>query len=127
MGVGKPENILECIALGVDMFDCVIPTRNARNGWLYTSEGIINIRNKKWENNFLPVDETLDGSYVSQSYSKAYLRHLINSNEILGAQIASIHNLSFYMWLVNEARQRIINGDFYKWKNEMVKKVGKRL
>ncbi|MCH8318933.1 MAG: queuine tRNA-ribosyltransferase family protein, partial [Bacteroidetes bacterium] len=127
MGVGKPENILECIALGVDMFDCVIPTRNARNGWLYTSEGIINIRNKKWKNNFQPVDEALDDSYVSQSYSKAYLRHLIDSNEILGAQIASIHNLSFYRWLVNEARQRIINGDFYEWKNEMVKKVKIRL
>ena len=127
MGVGKPENILECIALGVDMFDCVIPTRNARNGWLYTSEGIINIRNKKWKNNFQPVDEALDNSYVSQSYSKAYLRHLIDSNEILGAQIASIHNLSFYRWLVNEARQRIINGDFYGWKNEMVKKLNRRL
>lgn len=127
MGVGKPENILECIALGVDMFDCVIPTRNARNGWLYTSEGIINIRNKKWKNNFQPVDEALDDSYVSQSYSKAYLRHLIDSNEILGAQIASIHNLSFYTWLVNEARQRIISGDFYEWKNEMVKKLNRRL
>ena len=103
MGVGTPINILECIALGVDMFDCVMPTRNARNGMLFTSEGIINIRNEKWKNDFTPIDVNLAG-YVDTAYSKAYLRHLIISNEILGAQIASIHNLSFYLWLVKTAR-----------------------
>lgn len=126
MGVGTPENILECIGLGVDMFDCVMPTRNARHGVLYTSEGIINIKNKKWEADFSPIDPNL-GGYVDTFYSKAYLRHLIASKEILGAQIASIHNLSFYLWLVKEAREQIINGTFIDWKRKMVKKVSARL
>ncbi len=126
MGVGTPANILECIAMGVDMFDCVMPTRNARNGMLFTSEGIINIRNEKWKDDYNPVDSTL-GGYVSTHYSRAYLRHLIHSKEILGAEIASIHNLSFYLWLVGEARQRIIDGDFARWKNEMVPKLSRRL
>ncbi|MTI39921.1 tRNA guanosine(34) transglycosylase Tgt [Fulvivirga lutimaris] len=126
MGVGTPANILECIALGVDMFDCVMPTRNARNGMLFTSEGIINIKNKKWEDDFSPIDPNL-GGYVDTFYSKAYLRHLIMSKEILGAQIASIHNLTFYLWLVGEARTQIENGTFASWKNEMVEKVSRRL
>ncbi len=126
MGVGTPANILESIALGIDMFDCVMPTRNARNGMLFTSEGIINIKNKKWQEDLSPIDENL-GGYVSQSYSKAYLRHLIISKEILGAQIASIHNLSFYLWLVKEARRQIIGGKFASWKAAMVKKVSGRL
>lgn len=126
MGVGTPENILECIALGIDMFDCVMPTRNARNGMLFTTEGIINIRNEKWKNDLSPIDPAL-GGYVSTFYSKAYLRHLIVNKEILGAQIASIHNLTFYLWLVREARQRIIAGDFSQWKDQMVKKVSHRL
>jgi|TARA_B110000503_G_scaffold118103_1_gene178723 queuine tRNA-ribosyltransferase len=126
MGVGTPINILECIALGVDMFDCVMPTRNARNGMLFTSEGIINIRNEKWKNDFTPIDVNLAG-YVDTAYSKAYLRHLIISNEILGAQIASIHNLSFYLWLVKTAREQIIQGDFALWKDQMVQKLGNRL
>jgi queuine tRNA-ribosyltransferase len=126
MGVGTPENILECIALGVDMFDCVMPTRNARNGMLFTSEGILNIRNEKWKQDFSPIDETI-GGYVSTFYSKAYLRHLVLSNEILGAQIASVHNLTFYLWLVRQARQRIKDGSFTAWKNKMVKVVSQRL
>ncbi|MDX1628177.1 MAG: tRNA guanosine(34) transglycosylase Tgt [Fulvivirga sp.] len=126
MGVGTPANILECIALGVDMFDCVMPTRNARNGMLFTSEGIINIRNKKWEKVFEPLDPVV-GGYVSSFYTKAYLRHLIMSIEILGAQIASIHNLTFYLWLVREARKRIEEGTFASWKNSMVRKVSQRL
>lgn len=126
MGVGTPVNILECIALGIDMFDCVMPTRNARNGMLFTSEGIINIKNKKWEDDFSPIDTNL-GGYVDTFYSKAYLRHLIISKEILGAQIASIHNLTFYLWLVGEARTQIENGTFASWKNEMVEKVSRRL
>ena len=126
MGVGTPENILECIALGIDMFDCVMPTRNARNGMLFTSEGIINIRNEKWRDDFTAIDPAL-GGYVSTFYSKAYLRHLVISKEILGAQIASIHNLTFYLWLVKEARKRILNGTFTTWKNETVKKVSQRL
>lgn len=126
MGVGTPENILECIALGVDMFDCVMPTRNARNGMLFTSEGIINIRNEKWKDDFSPIDPNL-GGYVDTFYTKAYLRHLIISKEILGAQIASIHNLSFYLWLVKEAREQIQKGTFVDWKNQMVKKVTTRL
>lgn len=126
MGVGTPENILESIALGVDMFDCVMPTRNARNGQLFTRNGIINIKNKKWENDFSPLDP--DGTtYVDQYYSKAYLRHLIHSKEILAAQIASIHNLGFYLWLVSEARNQILNGTFDAWKTKMVKKVTQRL
>ena len=126
MGVGTPANILECIALGVDMFDCVMPTRNARNGMLFTSEGIINIRNEKWKADFSPIDQNL-GGYVSTCYSKAYLRHLITSNEILGAQIASIQNLTFYLWLVGQAREQILNDNFASWKERMVKVVSQRL
>jgi queuine tRNA-ribosyltransferase len=126
MGVGTPENILECIALGIDMFDCVMPTRNARNGMLFTTQGIINIRNEKWKDDLSAIDEVL-GGYASTFYSKAYLRHLIINKEILGAQIASIHNLTFYLWLVKEARKQIINGTFADWKNMMVKKVSTRL
>jgi len=126
MGVGTPANLLECIALGVDMFDCVMPTRNARNGMLFTKNGFINIKNKKWEQDFSTIDP--DGtSFVDQTYSKAYLRHLIISKEILGAQIASIHNLAFYLSLVKEARAHIIDGDFLEWKNKMVKQVTQRL
>jgi len=126
MGVGTPQNILECISLGVDMFDCVMPTRNARNGMLFTSEGIINIRNEKWKEELSCIDPALDNE-ISRFYSKAYLRHLIISKEILGAQIASIHNLAFYLWLVGEARRQIIQGTFPQWKTEMVKKVSRRL
>lgn len=126
MGVGTPVNILENIALGIDMFDCVMPTRNARNGMLFTSEGIINIRNAKWQDDFSPIDPN-GTSYVDTAYSKAYLRHLIISREILGSQIASIHNLAFYLWLVREARKHIIAGDFASWKNTMVKKLETRL
>lgn len=126
MGVGTPENILECIALGVDMFDCVMPTRNARNGMLFTTQGIVNIRNEKWKDNLSPIDAEL-GGYASTFYSKAYLRHLIINKEILGAQIATIHNLTFYLWLVKEARKQILNGTFGEWKNVMVKKVSARL
>ena len=126
MGVGTPANILESIKMGVDMFDCVMPTRNARNGMLFTSEGIINIRNEKWKDDFSPIDSNMTG-YVDNFYSKAYLRHLIISKEILGAQIASIHNLSFYLWLVKEARQHIKAGDFSTWVVKMLKKVSERL
>lgn len=126
MGVGTPANILECIALGVDMFDCVMPTRNARNGMLFTSEGFINIRNEKWKEDFTGIDPVI-GGYVSTFYSKAYLRHLTISKEILAAQIASIHNLSFYLWLVGQARKHILAGDFAVWKDQMVKKVSTRL
>jgi len=126
MGVGTPANILESIKLGVDMFDCVMPTRNARNGMLFTSEGFINIRNEKWKNDFSAIDANL-GGYVDTTYSKAYLRHLVISKEILGAQIASIHNLSFYLWLVKEARQQIINGTFSAWVDPMIKRVSERL
>ena len=126
MGVGTPENILECIALGIDMFDCVMPTRNARNGMLFTTEGIINIRNEKWKEDLSCIDNGLENE-ISTFYSKAYLRHLILSKEILGAQIASIHNLAFYLWLVKEARQQIIAGSFDSWKKGMVGKVSRRL
>jgi queuine tRNA-ribosyltransferase len=126
MGVGTPANILECIALGVDMFDCVMPTRNARNGMLFTSEGIINIRNEKWKDDFSPIDPLI-GNEVSSFYSRAYLRHLTISKEILAAQIASIHNLAFYLWLVGQAREHILAGDFGVWKDQMVKKVSTRL
>lgn len=126
MGVGTPANILENIALGIDMFDCVMPTRNARNGMMFTSEGIINIKNKKWERDFSPLDVNSD-CYVDQTYSKAYVRHLFQSKEILGKQIASIHNLAFYIWLTTEARKHIIAGDFATWKDIMVKKVTTRL
>lgn len=126
MGVGTPANILECIALGVDMFDCVMPTRNARNGMLFTTEGVVNIRNEKWKMDYSPLDPNLEG-HVSTFYSKAYLRHLVMSNEMLGAQIASVHNLSFYLWLVREARKQIEAGKFAGWKNYMVKNVSRRL
>jgi queuine tRNA-ribosyltransferase len=126
MGVGTPWNILECIALGVDMFDCVMPTRNGRNAMLFTSKGVINIDNKKWEKDFSPIDDGIDCE-VSRYYSKAYLRHLIRSKEILGLTIASVHNLAFYMWLVTQAREKIINGDFSRWKSEMVSLLKARL
>lgn len=126
MGVGTPANILENIALGIDMFDCVMPTRNARNGMLFTSEGTINIKNKKWADDFSPLDP-MGHTWVDTDYSKAYLRHLFAANEYLGKQIATIHNLGFYMWLVREARQRILAGTFYHWKEEMVKKLTIRL
>ena len=126
MGVGTPWNILECIHLGIDMFDCVMPTRNGRNGMLFTTEGVINIRNKKWATDFTPLDEGLPNE-VSNYYSKAYLRHLFVSNEILALQLASIHNLSFYLWLVTEARQHIMEGTFVSWKNEMVERLKMRL
>lgn len=126
MGVGTPVNILEGIARGIDMFDCVMPTRNGRNGMLFTRNGIINIKNVKWKNDFYQIEEN-GASFVDTKFSKAYLRHLIISKEILGAQIASLHNLSFYLWLVTEARQRILDGSFYAWKNEMVQKLSIRL
>jgi queuine tRNA-ribosyltransferase len=126
MGVGTPANILEAIERGIDMFDCVMPTRNGRNGMIFTSDGIINIRNRKWSDDFSPLDKECP-SGVSRSYSKAYLRHLVISGEMLGAQIASIHNLSFYMNLLNEARNRIEKGDFLKWKNSIIEKVSGRL
>lgn len=126
MGVGTPTNILENIALGIDMFDCVMPTRNARNGMLFTANGTINIKNKKWENDFSPIDE-MDITFVDKMYSKAYLRHLFISKELLGKQIASIHNLGFYLWLVREARKHILAGNFTPWKNRMVKQLDNRL
>ena len=126
MGVGKPVNILEAIERGIDMFDCVMPTRNGRNGMIFTWNGIINIRNKKWTDDLSPLDPECP-SPVSMTYSKAYLRHLIISGEILGAQIASIHNLAFYLNLVGEARKKIEEGDFVKWKNTMTKKLSGRL
>ncbi|HHL58107.1 MAG: tRNA guanosine(34) transglycosylase Tgt [Bacteroidetes bacterium] len=126
MGVGTPENILESIALGIDMFDCVMPTRNARHGLLYTRNGIMNMKNEKWKNDFSLIDE--DGnSFVDTQYTKAYLRHLFTAKEMLGGMIASLHNLSFYLWLVREARKHIIEGDFAEWKSMMVKKVTQRL
>jgi queuine tRNA-ribosyltransferase len=126
MGVGTPENILECISLGIDMFDCVMPTRNGRNGMIFTTEGIINIRNEKWKYDFSPLDPNLDG-YVSKNHSKAYLRHLVISKEILGAQIASLQNLSLYLWVVKQAREHITNGSFSSWKNKMIAILSKRL
>jgi queuine tRNA-ribosyltransferase len=126
MGVGTPVNILESIALGVDMFDCVIPTRNARHGLLYTSEGIINIKNEKWKFNFSPLDEN-GTSFVDLQYSKSYLRHLIHSQEMLAGMIASLHNLAFYLWLVGEARKRILDGSFLEWKQKMVLRLAQRL
>jgi queuine tRNA-ribosyltransferase len=126
MGVGTPANILEGIALGIDMFDCVMPTRNARNGMLFTSQGIINIKNERWKEDFSPIDPNIN-SYVSTFYSKAYLRHLVIGKEILAAQIASIHNLAFYLWLVGQAREKIKTGEFAVWKTEMVEKVSRRL
>ena len=126
MGVGTPINILENIALGVDMFDCVMPTRNARNGMLFTAHGTINIKNKKWADDFSPIDE-MGITFVDTEYSKAYLKHLFSVNELLGKQIATIHNLGFYLWLVREARKHIIEGDFKIWKEKMVKQMDKRL
>lgn len=126
MGVGTPVNLLENIALGIDMFDCVMPTRNARNGMLFTKNGIINIRNEKWKDDFSAIEED-SNLFADQNYSKAYLRHLMHSTEILGAQIATLHNLHFYMWLVEEAREKIISGEFYDWKNKMVKQLAQRL
>jgi queuine tRNA-ribosyltransferase len=126
MGVGTPINLLENIALGIDMFDCVMPTRNARNGMLFTKNGIINIRNEKWKNDFSAIEPDSD-LFSDLNYSKSYLRHLIHSGEILGAQIATLHNLHFYLWLVNEAREKIIVGDFYAWKEKMVKQLAQRL
>lgn len=126
MGVGTPINILENIALGVDMFDCVMPTRNARNGMLFTRNGIINIQNRKWANDYSPIDAESD-LHADQVYTKAYLRHLMHSKEMLGAQIATLHNLHFYLWLVNEAREKLIEGTFYPWKEKMVKILGQKL
>jgi len=126
MGVGTPVNILENIALGIDMFDCVMPTRNGRNGMLFTKNGIINIKNEKWKNDFSAIEADSE-LFADKEYSKAYLRHLIHSGEMLGAQIATLHNLHFYIWLVKEARKKIIAGEFYNWKNMMVKQLGQRL
>lgn len=125
MGVGLPENILEGIALGIDMFDCVLPSRNARHGLLYTKDGVINIKNAKWQEDFSPIDSTSD-AYTSQIHTKAYLRHLFKVEELLAAQIATIHNLSFFLWLVTESRNKIMEGTFHSWKNEMVRKVSIR-
>jgi queuine tRNA-ribosyltransferase len=126
MGVGTPWNILEGIALGIDMFDCVMPTRNGRNAMLFTSNGVINIDNKKWEKDFSPIDDGID-CHVSNFYSKAYLRHLMKAKEFLAYTIASVHNLAFYLWLVTQARQHIIAGDFTSWKNEMVLRLQQKL
>ncbi|WP_422090905.1 tRNA guanosine(34) transglycosylase Tgt [Tenacibaculum ovolyticum] len=126
MGVGTPINILENIALGIDMFDCVMPTRNARNGMLFTAHGSINIKNKKWEQDFSPIDD-MGITWVDTMYSKAYLRHLFAAKEMLGKQIASIHNLGFYLWLTREARKHILAGDFVEWKDKMVKQMDNRL
>ncbi len=126
MGVGTPENILEAISLGVDMFDCVMPTRNGRNGMIFTSEGRINMKNKKWEKDFSPLDPN-GTSFVDTAYSKAYVRHLIQANEMLGAQICSQHNIAFYLWLVRESRKHIIQGNYKNWKKEMLKKLAVRL
>jgi len=126
MGVGTPVNILEAIALGIDMFDCVMPTRNGRNGMIFTSKGIVNLRNVKWKDDFSPLDE--DGTaFVDHDYSKAYVRHLFIAGEILGPMIASIHNLAFYQWLVREARANIENGSFAAWKSKMIKQLAVRL
>ncbi len=126
MGVGTPINLLENITLGIDMFDCVMPTRNARNGMLFTSEGTLNIKNKKWENDFSSIDAA-NYCFVDTDYSKAYLRHLFTVNEMLGKQIATLHNLSFYLWLVREARKHILDGDFSLWKNQMCRQMDNRL
>jgi queuine tRNA-ribosyltransferase len=126
MGVGTPANLLESIALGIDMFDCVMPTRNGRNGWLFTQNGIINIKNKKWENDFSPIEEGTDLPMNTQ-YSKAYLRHLIQSHEMVGSQLASLHNLRLYTWLMSEARKQIVNNTFDTWKTKMVKQLMQRL
>ncbi len=126
MGVGTPANILESISLGIDMFDCVLPTRNGRNGMLFTANGMMNMRNEKWKSDFSPIDP--DGhSFVDSAYSKAYLRHLFVSKEMLAAMIASMHNLSFYIWLMEEARRQILANTFTSWKADMLKKVKTRL
>jgi queuine tRNA-ribosyltransferase len=126
MGVGTPANILEGIALGIDMFDCVMPTRNARNGMLFTTEGTINMKNEKWKDDFSPLDSGLN-SYASNFYTKAYVRHLLKADEMLGAMICSVHNLTFYLWLVQQAREQIIAGTFRTWKDSMVIKLMQRL
>jgi len=126
MGVGTPANLLENIALGIDMFDCVMPTRNARNGYLFTTEGVINIKNKKWEDDFSPIDANLPGG-ISSKYTKAYLRHLFMAKELFALQIASIQNLRFYLWLMKECRAQIVAGTFSSWKPGMIKKVSNRL
>jgi queuine tRNA-ribosyltransferase len=126
MGVGTPVNILEAIERGIDMFDCVMPTRNGRNGMLFTSEGIINIKNRRWIDDFSPIDPSAPSS-VSTKYSKAYLRHLVISGEILGSQISSIHNLAFYLRLVEQARQKIIEGNFKEWKDSITARLSERL
>ena len=126
MGVGTPTNLLENIALGVDMFDCVMPTRNARNGMIFTSEGTINIKNKKWADDFSPIDEN-GTSYVDSSYSKAYVRHLFTVNEMLGKQITTLHNIRFYLWLMEQAREHLAAGTFTVWKNKIIKKLDRRL
>jgi queuine tRNA-ribosyltransferase len=126
MGVGTPANILEGIALGIDMFDCVMPTRNARNGMLFTTEGTINMKNEKWKDDFSPIDSGLD-SYASNFYTKAYVRHLLKADEMLGGMICSVHNLTFYLWLVGQAREQIIAGTFKTWKDKMVVKLMQRL
>ena len=126
MGVGTPTNLLENIALGVDMFDCVMPTRNARNGMIFTSEGTINIKNKKWADDFSPIDKN-GTSYVDSTYSKAYVRHLFTVNEMLGKQITTLHNIRFYLWLMEQAREHLAAGTFTVWKNKMVKKLDRRL
>jgi len=126
MGVGTPWNILECISMGIDMFDCVMPTRNGRNAMLFTTKGIINIDNKKWEHDFSPIDDGFDCE-VSDYYSKSYLRHLLRSKEILGLTIASIHNLAFYMWLVAEARKKIKEDNFLSWKGSIVIQLKQKL
>ena len=126
MGVGTPANILEAIDRGIDMMDCVMPTRNGRNGMLFTSEGIMNMKNKKWADDFSPLDPNGE-TWVDHQYSKAYLRHLFISGELLAMQIASIHNLGFYLWLVREARKHILNGDFKPWKEDMIERVTRRL
>jgi len=126
MGVGTPWNILECIGMGIDMFDCVMPTRNGRNAMLFTTGGVINIDNKKWELDFSPIDEGFECT-ISNHYSKAYLRHLMKSQEIVGLTIASVHNLSFYLWLMEESRKHIAHGDFASWKKEMIEVLKRRL
>lgn len=126
MGVGTPADLLDAIERGVDMFDCIMPTRDGRNGRIFTKDGIINMRNAKWKDDFSPIEEN-GASVVDTLYSKAYLRHLINANEILGLQIASVHNLAFYLWLVKEARKQIINGTFSTWKPQMIERVTRRL
>ena len=126
MGVGRPIDLLESVARGIDMFDCVMPTRNGRNGMLFTSEGIMKMKNEKWRNDHTPIDPNGD-MYVDSMYTKAYVRHLFVANEMLGRMIASLHNLGFYMWLMRTAREKIVAGEFAEWKEVMVKKLVQRL